>query len=119
MKKILPFILPVFIFLPTFLYLHQKVQIYTEAYRLSQNYGRYNELVDKRDYLMYNFSKAISLDKINQWAQKQDFNSVSGRRVIILSKQEEAQVKNKATLLLDRFLRASVATSTALAEEKR
>jgi len=119
MKKILPFILPVFIFLPTCLYLHQKVQIYTQAYRLSQNYGRYNELVDKRDYLMYTFSKAISLDEINQWAQKQELNPVSGRRVITLSKQDKAQAKNKATLLLDRFLKASVSTSTALAEEKR
>jgi len=68
---------------------------------------------------MYNFSKAISLDKINQWAQKQELNPVSGKRVITLSKRQGDQVKNKAVLLFDRFLRASTSTSTALAEEKR
>jgi len=118
MKKALHFILPVFIFLPAFLYLHQKVQIYVEAYQLSNNYYRHNELLDKRDYLMYNFAKEVSLSKVNQWAQVQRFTLVDKTKVLALDTQQKQQVsRNKVALLVDRFLNASASASTALAKE--
>jgi len=120
MKKVLPLVLVVLIFSLSFCYLHQKIQIYVEAYRLSSNHHRYNELVDKRDYLMYNLAKEISLAKVNQWAQAQDFAPVDKGKVLALNTRVQEEIKeNTITSLLDRFLRASVSTSTALAKEKR
>ena len=120
MKKTLTLVLPVFIFLPSLLYLHQKVQIHIEAYRLSNNYYRYNELVDKRDSLMYNLAKEVSLAKVNQWAQVKNFASVGKEQMLALSVKQQKQIsRNKITSLFNRFLRASVSTSAALAKEKK
>jgi len=119
MKKILPLILIIFIFSAGLLYLHQKVQIYVEAYRLNNNYHYHAELVDKRDYLMYNFAKEVSLVKLNQWAKTQNFAFVSQKMVVDLDrKRRNPAVNNKIVLLLDRFLSASSSTSTVLAKDK-
>jgi len=120
MKRVLPLILSVFLFVCALSYLHQKVQIYVEAYRLSINYQHYNELIDKRDYLMYNFSKEVSLDRINQWVKLEDFSPVGEERMLVLGAKRPAGTKrgNKLVSLVDRFLRASTSTSMALAEEK-
>ncbi|NQT28269.1 MAG: hypothetical protein HQ570_01585 [Candidatus Omnitrophica bacterium] len=121
MKKILPLILPVFIFIPALLYLHQKVQLYVEAYRLSNTFSYHKELVDKRDYLMYNFAKEATLAKVNKWASLKDFTPVEKGRVMALDIKKQIPIArdNKVVLLLDRILRASTSTSTALAKEKR
>ncbi len=120
MKKIMPVFLPIFIFSSSLIYLHQKVQIYVEAYRLSNNYSYHNELVDKRDYLMYNLAKEVSLAKVNQWARDQNFTPVDKEKVLALNTRAQEQVQEKAiNSILDRFLRASVSTSTALAKERR
>ena len=121
MKKILLLILPVIIFLPVLLYLHQKVQLYVEAYRLSNTFNYHKELVDKRDYLMYNFAKEATLVKVNQWASRKDFIPIDKGRVMGLNARRRAQSAsdNKLALLLARVLKASAPTSTALAEEKR
>ena len=121
MKKVLPLILPILIFLPILLYLDQKVQLYVEAYRLSNTFSYHKELIDKRDYLMYNFAKEATLAKVNQWASLKDFTLVDKGRVMALNmkKQTPATSDNKIVLLLDRILRASTPTSTALAKEKR
>ncbi len=121
MKKILPLILPVLIFLPVLLYLHQKVQLYVEAYRLSNSFSYHKELIDKRDYLMYNFSKEATLAKVNQWASLKDFTPVDKGRVMALNIKRQPQIigNNKIALFFDRVLRASTPTSTALAKDKR
>ena len=121
MKKILPIILPILIFIPTLLYLHQKVQIYVEAYRLSKTFSYHKELIDKRDYLMYNFSKVATLAKVNQWASIKDFTPVDKNKVMALSIKRQAQIasNSKMSLLLGRILKASEPTLTALAKEKR
>ena len=121
MKKILPLILPVLIFLPILLYLHQKVQLYVEAYRLSNTFSYHKELIDKRDYLMYNFAKEATLAKVNQWASLKDFTPVDKGRVMALNIKRQTQIasENKKISLFNRILRASTPTSTALAEEKR
>ena len=120
MKKILPLFLSVLIFASSLLYLHQKVQIYVEAYRLSKHHRYYNELVDKRDHLMYNLCKEVSLAKVNQWAQDQNFTPVDKGKVLALNSTQQIQSQSSTmTLLLNRFLRASVSASTALAKEKK
>ena len=120
MRRTLPLILPIFIFLPLLLYLHQKVQIYVEAYRLSNNYRHYNDLIDQKDCLLYDFAKEVSLARVNQWAQAQDFTLIDKERVFALNTEKQEPVaNNKIALLLERFLRASTSTSVAMAGEKR
>ena len=48
-------------------YLHQKVIIYTEAYKLNASYRQLDKLADVYDNLLYDFSKQISLTHINSW----------------------------------------------------
>jgi hypothetical protein len=118
MKKTFVFILPVCIFIPTLFYLHQKVQIHIEAYRLSNTYHCHNELIDRRDYLMYNFSKEISLVKINRWAQNENLTPVDKSKVLALNIKAKDQTSEKKTVsLLGRLLKASSSASTALAKE--
>lgn len=120
MKKSLPIILTVFFFIGSLLYLHQKIQIYVEAYKLGNEYSQHNELLDKRDYLMYNFSKEISLAKVNKWAQDRNFTPIGKERLFIMDIKIQPQVvDNKIALLFNRFLWASTSTPTALAKEKR
>lgn len=121
MKKVLPLILPVLIFIPALLYLHQKVQLYVEAYRLSNAFNYHKELIDKRDYLMYNFAKEATLAKVNQWASLKDFTQVDKGSVMALEMKRQTEIASgdKISLLLGRILRASTPTSTALAKEKR
>jgi len=120
MKKILPLTIPLFIFLASLIYLHQKVQIYVEAYRLNANHERYNELVDKRDYLMYNFAKEVSLSKVNRWAENESFAPVSKERVValVIPSNDKAQ-ESLLAKSLKRFLKTSTTTSTVLAEDSR
>ncbi|MBU1112840.1 MAG: hypothetical protein KKH93_03055 [Candidatus Omnitrophica bacterium] len=120
MKKILLLTIPLFIFIASLIYLHQKVQIYVQAYRLNSNHERYNELVDKRDYLMYNFAKEVSLSKVNQWAENEFFAPVGKERVIALgfSPRNKAQ-SSWIAKSLSRFLKTSAPTLTVLAEDSR
>ncbi len=118
MKKALYLVLPVLIFIPTLLYLHQKVQIYVEAYQLSKNYSYHNELIDKRDYLMYNFSKEVSLAKVNQWAKDQHFMPVDKNNIYTLNTDNKEEARdNKIVSLINRIFNASSSASTALAKD--
>lgn len=120
MKKLLPIIIIIIIFGLSLLYLHQKIQIHVQAYRLSSNYSYYNELVDKKDYLMYNFTKEISLAKVNQWVQEEGFHPVERDMVLALKvKAEQGINRNRIALFLDRFLGVSTTASAALADEKQ
>lgn len=107
------------VFIFSFIYLHQKVQIYVQAYQLSQISQAYNELIDKKDYLMYNFAKLVSLAKVNQWAEDNNFRFVERERMIALNlKEEKGPVSdNKLAFLYNRFLKIPTASSTALAKE--
>lgn len=109
-----------FVFAGTFLYLHQKVQIYVEAYRLSKNYQAYNECIDKRDYLMYNFMKEVSLSKLNAWVEKNEFSPVEKRKVLALNleKRKVPASKNKLASLFNKAIGFSSASSTVLAQER-
>ena len=49
-------------------YLHQKVATAIESYKLSHYCKEYNDLVAKRDTLLYNSYKDVCLAKLNTWA---------------------------------------------------
>jgi hypothetical protein len=118
MKKINPVIIIFIVFMGSFIYLHQKIEIYVQAYQLSSNYHVYNELVDKKDYLMYNFTKEISIAKVNQWAQSENFRPVSKDQILAVGlKGKEPSAHKSFAQLLDDFLGASATTSTALAND--
>lgn len=88
---------------------------------MSNTFNYHKELVDKRDYLMYNFAKEANLAKVNRWASLKDFAPVGKGRVMAVNAKRQIEVagENKMSLLLSRILRASAPTSTALAKEKR
>jgi hypothetical protein len=120
MRRIHPIVIIIVVFTGGFVYLHQKIGIYVEAYRLSNNRRLYNELVDKKDYLMYNFTKEISIAKVNQWAQNENFTLVSKDQVVAMDLRGRESVAGKSLAqLLDGFLGASASTSAALANEKQ
>lgn len=117
----IPVIFMGFVFILSFFYLHQKIQIYVQAYQLGRNYQAYNELVDKKDYLVYNFAKSISFAKVNHWAENNGFQPVEKKRTLALNLKEEklpVHKFDKLALLYSRFLQLPEASSTALAEEK-
>lgn len=121
MIKKMPLVVSGIIFVGAFFYLHQKVQTYVQAYQLNKNYQQYNELVDKRDYLMYNFTRDTSLPKINQWAESNGLSLVEQEKKLVLNLRDEKfpGSENKFDSLFSRFLRVPSASSTALAEEKQ
>ena len=121
MRKITPLITIVVFFLTSFLYLHQKINIHVEAYALSENYQRYNHCVDKRDQLLYNFVQKVSLPKINQWAQNNDFTPVGKEQVLALNVQNEQTpaFTGKVAFLFNSVLNNPAGASTALARDTR
>jgi hypothetical protein len=119
-KRALPVGIIIFIFILAFIYLHQKVLCLVESYKLSNNYQNFKELVDKRDFLMYNFNKEITIAKINQWAQLNDFSPVDKTRIYVmnLNNNKSYVPRNKAVLLLSRLLNIKTEIPKVLAEDK-
>ena len=99
-KKVISTIL---VFLFCLGYLHQKIALSVEAYRLTDRYRTYRQLVDKRDVLLYNLSEKTSLAKINVWARHNQerfplderplnqFEFAPGEKVIALRMNTEPQ----------------------------
>ena len=120
MKKILPLIFILSIFTAGLVYLNQKNNIYIEAYNLSKNYTCYNESIDKRDFLMHNLSKEISLVKVNEWVRTENYFLVEKKNILVRSnKTVETIGEDKFAVYLDRFLDTSGFNTPALANEKR
>lgn len=115
MRKTLSFIVILFIF--SLVHLHQKINIYIEAYRLTANYSQHSDLLAQRDSLMCVFSKEVSLVKINQWAQGQKFSTLNRERVVALEIKKAGIVSNPASFF-DRILNVSISASSAEASEK-
>lgn len=87
MKKAILIICSLFIL--SFIYLHQKISLSIEAYKLSSNWKAYEELVAKRDALLYNFRKKVSLDKLNLWAESNSLKLARKENVLALTIQEQ------------------------------
>lgn len=121
MKRLYSFILAIIVFVPTLLYLHQKVSIYVEAYKISKNYQIYNELVDRRDFLTYQFAKETSLSKVNKWVEGNEFYSVAKKKEIILSLGPKAVMTKRLDFaaLVNRILGVSNVSATVLPNDVR
>lgn len=120
-KKFLPIAMVAVVFTAVFVRLHQKVQIYVEAYSLSKNYHIYNNLADKRDYLSYSFDKKISVARLSQWAEDNKFSLVGKDKILALNLRriEPAPAGNGFSIALNRLLGISTASATAITEEKK
>lgn len=85
------------VFLATAFYLHQKVGIYVEAYKLSGNYQINSELISKRDCMANIFYKKVTVARLNQWAKDNKFTALNKERVLALNfnrnKQGDPRVK--------------------------
>jgi hypothetical protein len=121
MRRLITYLIVIFTL--SLIYLHQKVTLYIEAYQLSNNYRIYNELVDKRDALLYNFCKRTSLEKVNLWAESNRFRPVE--KVIALSmrpkgvvQEEKSALSGIITYLNNRLFVLSTQATEALAKEK-
>ncbi len=84
MKKS-PYFFIALAFIAAFMYLNQKINIYVQAYKLSKSYRTYNDLSDKRDYLMASLAPQISVSKVNQWAATNNFSPVEKERIVALN----------------------------------
>jgi hypothetical protein len=108
-----------FAFVFTFLYLNQKVSIYVAAYKLNSNYNSYEELSSKRDYLKYNYNKYVSVPRVNQWANQNNFSFGTGEKMIALSLRDKSKVsalgESKLASVFARVVNIPTGVSTALA----
>jgi len=105
------------------LYLHQRVQIYIEAYNLSRNYKLCKELIDKRDALLYNFYCKVPLERVNQWVESNEFKLVEKERIFAFKvsnkgeKTRESRMRN-FRLSFNRLLRPSYASPENKEEDR-
>ncbi|UCC94330.1 MAG: hypothetical protein JSW40_05830 [Candidatus Omnitrophota bacterium] len=107
------------IFFALLFYLHQKVCVFVEAYRLNKNYRCFNELVDKKDYLAYNLAKDVSLAKINKWTEDNHFFLAKKEEIIAFSVKREEPVVRRGQLasVFSRLLGISSDLPEAIAKE--
>jgi hypothetical protein len=88
MRKISPLLLVFIIFAFLAIYLHQKVQIYTTAFYLQKNYNDCQELAAKKDYLMHNFSKKVSLSYVSKWVLAEKLSSPEKEKLLVLKSKD-------------------------------
>ncbi|MCK4916771.1 MAG: hypothetical protein KAI91_05635 [Candidatus Omnitrophica bacterium] len=120
MKKFLPLIFVLLIFMAGLVYINQKINIYIEAYNLSNNYSCYNESIDKRDFLMHNLAKEISLVKVNEWVRSENYSLVEKENILVRSNKTIEKIgEDKFAVYLDHFLDISGFNAPALAKEKK
>ncbi len=112
----------IFLFFLFFVYLHQRINIYVEAYKLNDAKNTLNKLVDKRDSLLYNFSQRVSLAKINEWVEANGFKFVKEDKILALNiNNQKTQInKSKENVLASSFKRLFrlAGTSKALAQQQ-
>ncbi|OQX81214.1 MAG: hypothetical protein B6D56_02945 [Candidatus Omnitrophica bacterium 4484_70.1] len=84
-------ILFIFLFIVTFFYLHLKVSLNVERYKLTSSYRLYNKLIDKRDALLYNLTQRTNLKIINQWAENNRFVMPSQKNLIVFNREEKPE----------------------------
>jgi len=112
----------VLVFMAFFMYLHQKVTIYIEAYKLNALYKQLDKLVDAHDNLLYNFSKRVSLTDINLWVDANGLKVVDSGKIMAFNPGNGKEIKNSKVNIvfssLKRIFRVS-SVSKALAQEQR
>lgn len=106
----------------SFVYLHQKINIYVEAYKIDKNYKEYNKLVDLKDFLLYNLFQKVSLVELNSWVEKKEFQFAKEDRLVALvlneyKKEDIDKGANRNFSLTHHFFSSST-ISEVLAEEQ-
>jgi len=84
-------ILLIFLFIIAFFYLHLKISLNVERYKLTSSYRVYNKLIDKRDALLYNLTQRTNLKVINQWAENNRFVMPSQKSLIVFRRKEKPE----------------------------
>ena len=107
-------IVTAFVFICSFVYLNQKVNIYVSAYQLNDNYASFEELTAKRDYLLYAFDKQTSLPMVNQWVSKKTFSFAGKEKMVALNLRSQEKRSEQNSKLAAMFNRIS-GIGTALA----
>ena len=106
------------IFSCALVYLHQKVNVYVSACQLSDNYSYYEELAAKRDYLTYVFNKEMSLPKINQWVDKNNFSFNGRSREIAMNlRKDKPKAGGALAAAFGRVMNIPAAVGTAMAHD--
>ena len=107
----------IFSFVFLFLYLNQKVNIYIGAYQLNSSYNNYEELSAQRDHLMYSYNKNVSLPRVNEWANQNNFSFTSQGKMLALDlKPRIAPAKESGfTAIFNKIVSIPAGISTALA----
>lgn len=117
MKKTSPIILALIIFIFLSIYLHQKVQIYTTAFCLQDNYNHYQELAAEKDYLVHNFTKKVSLSSVNKWVLVQNFSSPEKEKLLAFRPYEQNEVNNNPSRSFFENIRSSTPVADVFAKE--
>ncbi len=94
MRRIILFFIIVFFLV--FFYIHQKVSLNIEFYKLTSNYKLYNELVDKRDVLRYNLTQKLNLERVNQWVKNNRLVLPNEEKVLVFNLEKKTPLKTEA-----------------------
>lgn len=117
MKKISPLLLILIIFIFLAAYLHQKVQIYTTAFCLQNNYDHYQELAAEKDYLMHNFAKKVSLSSVNKWVSIQNFSSPEKEKLLAFKPYNQDKAAKKQSKSFFESIRPPTSLADVFAKE--
>lgn len=117
MKKITPLLLILIVFTFLAIYLHQKVQIYTTAFRLQNNYDRYQELSAEKDYLMHSFAKKVSLSSVNKWVSIQNFSSPDKEKLLAFKPYSQDKTETNQSKSFFENIRSSTSIADVFAKE--
>ncbi|MCF7873899.1 MAG: hypothetical protein K9L84_00780 [Candidatus Omnitrophica bacterium] len=118
MRKISPLILVSIIFIFLSVYLHQKVQIYTAAFYLQKNYNNYQELVAKKDYLMHNFSKKVSLSHVSKWVLAEKLSSPGKEKLLVFKPNDQVETDTVSKKSFFKRIRSSASIADVFAKER-
>lgn len=121
MRKFVPLLIIFVVFLGSFFYLHQKVQAYIQAYKLSQNYRLYTELIDKRDCYAYYLKKKLTFAKVDKWAQENNFSPVDKQRLVVLNVGQSAPLQKPQfsfALAMRRILNNTTTPASVFAKDR-
>lgn len=89
----------ILVFITIFVYLHQKIVISVENYRISKNIDEHKRLVDLRDKELRDFFSLVSCDKINEWARENKFVLAKKNSKIVLVKEASGHRKKDNNLI--------------------
>jgi hypothetical protein len=107
----------IILFILSFCYLHQKINIDIQAYQFARAQHQFQQLAASRDYLLYRFSQETSLDKVNSWVKNNNFQFADKEKVLALNIQAPEEKPRMSFASLRGIFKVPF-TSQVLAEEQ-